>query len=905
LNSPACPVERTPAGDAREHRTRLLFDQGVGALGVSVAVAVAAAVLLWPVAGGPGLAAWLALVVAVALARISLILAWHRAPRTAAQVLRWRRLYLAGAALGGLSWGMLGLLIDPGLPLPFQVTVLVVMAVVATAAIATNAVVLPAYLAFLLAVLLPLEWRLLGLAGEPHHSMAGIVALFGFSLFVTARSYSDRVAQSLSLAETLARTCGDLEAEAGERSRAEGRVARVERLFMEGPVVAFRWSAEDGWPIEGVSPNVAQFGLDAAQLTAARQRYADLIHPDDLGAVQSGGLSAAGPSGLRFFEGDYRLRLPGGEVRWVYDYTVSVHDEHGRLTHYDGYLLDISDRKRMEEALREEKELAEVTLHSIADGVVRTDEHQRVTYLNPVAEQLTGWPLEEARGRALDEVLVLEDASPHSSDTFERAGWSEIGHRLLRARDGSRFAVSQSVAAIRDGAGSMRGGVWVLHDVSETRLLAQSLAYQATHDALTGLLNRREFEGRLRNALRSARSDGLQHVCIYLDLDQFKVVNDTCGHSAGDDLLRQLPGLLQSGLRESDALARLGGDEFGVLLEGCSVPKAVQIAEQLRERLREYRFLRDGKTFVVGASFGIVGVTALSGSVENVLSAADLACYAAKDLGRNRIHVYEASDADLVRRQGEMHWITRITEAMAQERLELHRQPIRPAVPSAQAPAWDEVLLRLRDEDGRLNSAHAFLPAAERYNLAPQIDRWVVERCFAWQHARGGNGAVLGINLSGATLSDERFLDYIRERLAHWGIAPSDLCFEITETAAIGNFRNASRFITELTALGCRFALDDFGSGLSSFAYLKNFPVDYLKIDGTFVRDMLNDPLDRAMVAAIIDVGRIMGIRTVAEQVENQATLQALGEMGVDFVQGNGIAEPGPMEGIPSGRATG
>jgi diguanylate cyclase (GGDEF)-like protein/PAS domain S-box-containing protein len=891
--------------DAREQSTRLLFDQGVSTLAVSVAVAIAAVALLWPLVGTPWLAGWLTFMVAVAVARGGLIVAWRRRVRSNDALGPWRRAYLAGAALGGLSWGLLGLLIDPSLPPPFQAMVLTVMAGIAAVAISTNAVVLPAYLAFLVPLLAPLEWRLLSQPHELQHSMAAVVALFGFGLFITARSYSERVTQSLRLADTLARASGDLEEEAGERDRARKEVAQLERLFMEGPAVAFRWAAEEGWPIERVSPNVAQFGLEASDLTRSRRCYAELVHPEDLGAVEAAGLIAQGPTGLRFFEGDYRLLLPGGEVRWVYDFTVAAHDAEGRLKHYDGYLLDITDRKQMEQALRDEKELAETTLHSIADGVVRTDERQRVTYLNPVAEQLTGWPLEEARGRALHEVLRLEETSPHMSDPAMRAGWSEIGHRLLSARDGSRFAISQSVAAIRDSDGRMRGAVWVLHDVSETRSLAQTLVHQASHDALTGLLNRREFENRLQRALQTARSDGAQHVCIYLDLDQFKIVNDTCGHSAGDDLLRQLPGVLQGVLRESDALARLGGDEFGVLLEGCSVPKGVEIAEQLRECLREYRFFHEGKTFVVGASFGVVGINAVSGSVTNVLSAADIACYAAKDLGSNRIRVYEASDADLARRQGEMHWIGRINDAMTQDRMELHRQPIRPARPASDAVEWGEVLLRLRDEDGHLNPPGAFLPAAERYNLAPQIDRWVVERCFAWHSAEGSAGSMMGINLSGITLSDECFLDYIRERLEHWGVAPVDLCFEITETAAIGNFRTASRFIGELKSMGCRFALDDFGSGLSSFTYLKSFPVDYLKIDGAFVRDMLNDPLDRAMVAAIIDVGRIMGIRTVAEHVENQPTLEVLADMGVDYVQGNGIAEPRPLEGDRSVRASG
>jgi diguanylate cyclase (GGDEF)-like protein len=381
-----------------------------------------------------------------------------------------------------------------------------------------------------------------------------------------------------------------------------------------------------------------------------------------------------------------------------------------------------------------------------------------------------------------------------------------------------------------------------------------------------------------------------------MDLDQFKVVNDTCGHAAGDELLRQLGTLLLSRLRGSDALARLGGDEFGVLLTGCPLDQGQRLAEELRAAVREFRFVWAEKTFEVGVSIGAVGVTAASGSVSAVLSAADVACYAAKDLGRNRIHVYQESDLELARRRGEMQYVHRITKALAEDRLVLFAQDIVPVTPIPGAPQSMEVLVRMRDDGGALVPPNTFLPAAERYNLMPSIDRWVARTSFAWLATRPDPAAFrLSINLSGTTLSDDAFLDFVRELFGTHAVPPAAICFEITETAAIANLATASRFIRELRQLGCLFALDDFGSGLSSFGYLKNLPVDFLKIDGSFVRDLLANPIDRAMVRAINEVGHAMGIRTIAEFVERPETLHVLAALGVDYAQGWAVGRPRPL----------
>jgi diguanylate cyclase (GGDEF)-like protein/PAS domain S-box-containing protein len=440
----------------------------------------------------------------------------------------------------------------------------------------------------------------------------------------------------------------------------------------------------------------------------------------------------------------------------------------------------------------------------------------------------------------------------------------------------------------------------VCEDVTEARILSEKIAYQASHDALTGLANRSEFDRTIQNAVASARSHNTEYALCYLDLDQFKVVNDTCGHMAGDELLRQLGDLLKNNLRHHDFVARLGGDEFGILMKNCSLSQAFIACEHLRDLIRDFHFAWESRSFTIGVSIGISAITTASGSAVNLLKEADAACYAAKDKGRNRVHVFRPDDEELAIRQGEMQWVEKIQQGLEHNRFCLYGQLISP-LGALNDGLHFETLLRYRDEKGHIITPGAFLPAAERYNLAAELDRWTINHVFEWLSQQPEflkNLALCSINLSGLSLSDESMQAYISRQFSLWQIPSHKICFEITETAAIANLSYAARFISELREQGCLFSLDDFGSGLSSFAYLKNLPVDFIKIDGLFVKDILDDKVDLAMVKSINDVGHVMNKKTIAEFVENEQIFNFLNVLGVDYAQGYGIGKPVPLDKI-------
>jgi len=434
-------------------------------------------------------------------------------------------------------------------------------------------------------------------------------------------------------------------------------------------------------------------------------------------------------------------------------------------------------------------------------------------------------------------------------------------------------------------------------NITEEQILSEKLSFHASHDALTGLVNRREFEQRAERLLSTVRHDKSEHALCFMDLDQFKVVNDTCGHTAGDELLRQLSSLLEQTVRHRDTLARLGGDEFGVLMEHCTLDDANRVTTSLLTAVQNYQFLWEGHTFKVGVSMGLVPITDLTANLTELLKQADAACYVAKEKGRNRIHVHHADDSELTLRHGEMQWVARINQALEEDRFCLYAQTI--VSLNTSTTMHYELLIRMKDERGEIINPGAFLPAAERYDLISKIDRWVIEKAFgllAKNPVFLSQIDFISINLSGMSLTTPGILEFIITQLDESGIGGEKICFEITETAAISNLSGAINFISILKGLRCRFALDDFGSGLSSFGYLKNLPVDYLKIDGMFVKDIVDDPIDRAMVKSINEIGHVMGMKTIAEFVENDEIKGMLREIGVDYAQGYGIGKPQPLD---------
>jgi diguanylate cyclase (GGDEF)-like protein/PAS domain S-box-containing protein len=667
------------------------------------------------------------------------------------------------------------------------------------------------------------------------------------------------------------------------------------------------FSANDGlWDFDTLNNRVylsprwkSMLGYDESDVGQAPD-WRTLVHSDDMSRVQTAIRDhVAGKTPI--FESLHRMRHATGEWRWVISRAKAKVDEKGRLLRLVGVELDITERKLYEDALFREKESAQITLQSIGDGVITTDAKGVIDYVNPVAEALTGWRLEDSQGRAIEEIFrafheeTCEPLENPLAVAIRRTrSIKSVRPMLLIRRDGNEIYVESTASPIRDGSGAVSGGVLVFHDVSEARELNRRLSYHASHDVLTGLVNRREFENRMERALKSAKARETSYALCCLDLDQFKIVNDTCGHSAGDALLGQVGALLKSKVRWRDTLARLGGDEFGILLESCSLDEAMRTAEALREAVRNFKFTWEERTFRLGASIGVVPISADNADVASVLSAADSACQAAKEAGRNRVHSFEENDIDLMRRRREMQWAARINNALEEGRFELFRQTILP-LQKAESGSHYELLLRMRDEAGKIVSPDNFMTAAERYGITPSIDRWVIENAFRWLVSEADEREKLtmcSINLSGQSLGDDKFLPYVIDQFHRSGLDATKICFEITETAAIASFSQANRFIQALKELGCKFALDDFGTGLSSFGYLKHFPVDYLKIDGSFVKEILHDPIDREMVRSINEIGHLTGKQTIAEFAENQEIINMLQSLGVDYAQGYGVSQP-------------
>lgn len=657
------------------------------------------------------------------------------------------------------------------------------------------------------------------------------------------------------------------------------------------------------------------YGLQPDDATQAYNLWARHLHPEDRQLAETTLQKAI--SGEQEFAMEFRIVWTDHSVHTIKTAGQVERDANGLALRLVGVNWDVSHERATEAALAQQNELLRVTMQSIGDSVITTNAQGEVTWLNPVAERMTGWTTSEAQGRPLTQVfhIVNEQTRLPTENPVETcikqgkiAGLAN--HTLLISRDGMEFGIEDSAAPIRDAQGVVLGVVLVFHDVTEQRRLSGEMSYRATHDNLTGLVNRAEFESRLSRLLQQSHEDGSVHALMYIDLDQFKLVNDSCGHTAGDLLLQQVSRLMGDTVRSRDTLARLGGDEFGVILDHCSSEQAQRVAQQICDRMEEFRFLHDGRRFRVGASIGLVAVSSSFANTAAVMQAADTSCYAAKDAGRNRVHTWVDNDQAMRERHGEMQWTTRIEHALDEDRFVLYAQRLQ-CLESGVQGIHAEVLLRMLDADGSIISPAAFLPAAERFHLATRIDRWVLRRSIAWLKSLGTDNPIqlLCINLSGQSVGDRAFHRHVMESLAALPATLCErLCFEITETAAVTNLADAALFVEQVRALGISVALDDFGAGASSFGYLKQLRVDYLKIDGQFIKDLLDDPLDDVAVRCFVDVAKVMGIQTVAEYVDKAPVLARVKELGITYAQGFFLHKPEPIEcllAVPLGKIGG
>jgi diguanylate cyclase len=646
------------------------------------------------------------------------------------------------------------------------------------------------------------------------------------------------------------------------------------------------------------------YGLKPREEIANYELWAKHVHPDDKPAAEEALQNSINSPVI--FDTEFRIVWKDGSIHYLRATARVTRDEEGKALKMIGANWDVSALRELASQLAEEHELLQVTLQSIGDAVITTDAQGNTKWLNPIAERMTGWTVDEAKGRSLEQVFnIVNEATrlkienPVATCLAQRKLAGLTNHTVLISRNGEEYGIEDSAAPIRSANGELLGVVLVFHDVTEQRRLTGEISYQATHDALTGLVNRMEFETRLRCLLQKTHEEKSTHALMYIDLDQFKIVNDACGHSVGDELLQKIGKLLTETVRNRDTLARLGGDEFGVILEYCTTDQAQRVAQQICDSMEDFRFLHDNRRFRIGTSIGLVSLDNRWATTAALMQAADTSCYAAKEAGRNRVHVWFDTDQAMRTRQGEMQWTTRIEQALDENRFQLYAQRIED-LHGENKGIHAEILLRMLDADGTMIPPGAFLPAAERFHLASRIDRWVLRTTINWLLCRPENAPeidMLCVNLSGQSIGDRAFHRQAAEMLLDAGPKVcAQLCLEITETAAVTNLADASLFIDQVSNLGVRIALDDFGAGASSFGYLKNLDVDILKIDGQFIRDIMKDPLNEVAVRCFIDVAKVLNLKTVAEFIDKPEVLQRIRELDVDYAQGFLLHKPEPID---------
>ena len=658
------------------------------------------------------------------------------------------------------------------------------------------------------------------------------------------------------------------------------------------------WWSQPMYELLGLKVDESEIGLSQLQR---------LIHPDDRELFASAWAVLINENGKQLLI-EARIAVKKQGYRWFVIRGTADYDYSGNAKKVVGSISDIHLQKQAQVQLADEKDKVVATLRSIVDAVLTTNERGEVQYINQAATRFLNCSEEEAKGKHIEKIIDLyeEESDERIANPILSclSGGKKKNQKLnadIVTQSGAKYTVQLMVTPLISQTGKLYGAVTVMNDVTNLRLLARRLRYQASHDSLTNLINRSEFERNVRKEILNAKTKQKKSALIYLDLDRFKMVNDLYGHAAGDELLIQFSNLVKRKLRGTDILARLGGDEFALLLSGCNLKEAEEKAYEILQSIQEYKFIWEQKSFNVEASIGVAEINEKCFDLSYVLSSVDSACYLAKESGRNCVRVFREGDVDINRRRGQERWLQRFDKALNEGRLVVTAQSIINIKANKDIQVDKdgfEILIRMKDDNGRLVPPNAFLPAVERYNRAPKLDRWILDKVLL---LLAENRDVLSqinkcsINLSGQSLVSEGFLPFIVAKLKEYEIQPSKICFEITETAAIANLDQATSFVQSLKDLGCYFALDDFGAGLSSFAYLKTLPVDFLKIDGMFVKDIHNDDVSRAMVKAINDMGHVLGKQTIAEYVENEEILNILKEIGVDFAQGFHAGRPEPI----------
>ena len=883
--------------------TRLLFDNVPHALVTNVAISMLLVAGVWQTQPHATLLGWLTCLWLVTLGRWQLMRAYRQCADDA-RAKTWARRFTLGSLAAGTVWSLAVVYLMLTHDVGNQTFSVFILGGLAAGAVATSAAHRPAYFAFMLTMLAPPSVLLALENSTLQWAMSGMVLVF---IAVLARSVNlihASLRHSLELGLNNEALAHEARRELDEHVRTtqalHGSEQRL-RTILETEPECVKIIGADGRLKQMNPAGLAMIEVDDPGLVIG-QRVEGVIVPEHRAAF-----SDLTRRVLRGERGTLAFQVIGlkGTTRWLETHAVPLHEANGEISLL-GITRDISARKAAEEALFLERDLAQITLRAIGDAVVTTTPDGLVKTLNAAAASMTGWTEEEARGRPFAEVFVLSTAIDRKNVGATliarcleaRVPLSPETSLLLAPRDradakNSDARVVELTAAPILGHmdGATLGAVVVCHDVS-------ALSHVASHDALTGLINRREFLTRLTHAVENARTGHVEHALCYIDLDQFKVVNDSCGHAAGDELLREIAGMLRGAIRDGDSLARLGGDEFGLLLPGCPLEMAASIADLLRDKIAGLRFAWGGRPFEIGASIGVVSIRANNGSVGDLLRVADSACYVAKEEGRNRVHVYQPDDMAVAEHRSQMAWVQTLRQALEEDRFVLHYQPIA-ALHPGEPRRHIEILLRMQGDDGSLIPPSMFIPTAERYQLMPALDRWVVRRTLErLAPLLRKRDMVCGINLSGQSLTEGNLLPMILAEFERLAIPPDTVCFEITETSAISHLGRARELLLGLKQAGCQLSLDDFGSGLSSFSYLKQLPVDYLKIDGAFVRDIANNPFDRAIVASMVQVARSIGVRTVAEFVEDAVVLATVRELGVDFGQGYGIARPQALDGL-------